>query len=94
MDTKEKTITLEDVLSKNNLERVSKLILWNDDFNSFEWVITCLISILKFNVERAEKTAWEVHLKGKSIIKDGNFEDLTIYKELLETAGLTLTIEK
>ena len=98
MSTKEKTKTLEEVLAENEIEpsndRVSKLILWNDDVNSFEHVILCLIAIMNFTPEKAESTAWEVHLKGKSLLKGGTKDELIPYKKSLEEQGLTLTIEK
>lgn len=97
-DTKEKTKTLEEILADQGIEsaneKVHKLILWNDDHNSFDWVETCLIAILGFSQDKAKTTAWEVHLKGKSIIKDGSEEDLKPYKRTLQDQGLTLSIEK
>jgi len=97
MEINTKTKSLEEILSENgistNTEKESKLILWNDDVNSFEWVIICLIMYLKFTPERAETTAYNVHLKGKDIIKTGSKEDLEPYKKLLEERGLSLTIE-
>jgi ATP-dependent Clp protease adaptor protein ClpS len=94
-DTKEKIKTLEDILAETGIstEQVKKLILWNDDYNSFELVIYCLVTILNFTLEKAETTAWNVHLTGKDIIKDGSLEELEPYKKLLEERGLTVSIE-
>lgn len=97
MSTKQKTITLKEILAREGIETASeyKLILWNDDVNSFDHVILCLVSIMKFTPEKAENTAWEVHLKGKSIIKTGSSKDeLKPYKVSLEENALTLSIEK
>ena len=61
-NTKEKVKTLDEILSEcgisKNTESEFRLVLWNDDFNSFEWVIICLIGILSFTPEEAEKSAW------------------------------------
>ena len=97
-DTKEKNKTLDDILkdcgiSKSN-QKENRLILWNDDVNSFEWVILCLVSLIGFTYEKAEKTAWNVHLKGLDVIKVGSKEQLLPYKKLLEERGLTVTIEE
>ncbi len=96
-NTKEQTKTLEEILSKNGIEPAEEnahnLILWNDDVNSFEWVQMLLIQFLKFSPTKAESTAYEVHLKGKSIIKSGSVEELKTYKDILEENGLTLSIE-
>lgn len=96
-DIKEDTKTLEEILAESGIsfmsENESRLVLWNDDHNSFEWVIYCLVDILKFTIDRAEKTAWTVHLQGKDIIKTGSKKELEPYKKLLEERGLTLSIE-
>lgn len=96
-NVKEKTKTLEEILSEagisTNTEKEKKLILWNDDHNSFEWVILCLVSFLGFSPEKAEKSAWTVHIEGKDIIKTGSQDTLEPYKKLLEERGLTVSIE-
>lgn len=97
-DTKEVTKTLEEILSECGIstesEQIFKLILWNDDHNSFELVILCLISFLKFSPNNAEQTAWKVHLEGKEVIKTGSKDSLLPYKKLLEEQGLTVSIEE
>lgn len=97
MDTKEKTKTLDEILRECGIspssQESNKLILWNDDVNSFDWVIYCLVDILKFAPEKAALTAFTVHHMGKDIIKSGSKDELEPYKQLLEERGLTLTIE-
>lgn len=95
-DVKEKTKTLEEILSEAGIstEETKKLILWNDDHNSFEWVIYCLVTLLGFTYEKAEKTAWNVHLTGRDVIMNGSKEELEPYKKLLEERGLTVSIEE
>jgi ATP-dependent Clp protease adaptor protein ClpS len=95
-DIKENTKTLEEILNESGIlpAEESKLILWNDDVNSFEWVIMCLISLLDFNFDRAEKSVWTVHLQGKDIVKSGSKDELLPYKKLLDERGLTTTIEE
>ena len=97
-NTKQDTKTLEEILSEcgisTNEESEFRLILWNDDFNSFEWVIICLMGIVKFTFENAEKSAWTVHLQGKDVVKTGSKYTLEPYKKLLEERGLTVSIEE
>ena len=97
-NVKEDTKTLEEILAESDissdLEKEWRLILWNDNHNSFEWVILCLISLLGFTADRAEKAAWTVHLSGKEVIKTGSKESLEPYKKLLEERGLTVSIEE
>ena len=95
---KEITKTLEEILAESGIspssEEKSKLVLWNDDHNSFDLVIFCLYTYLKFSAKKAEETAWNVHLQGKDIIKTGSKEDLIQYKKILEERGLTVSIEE
>jgi ATP-dependent Clp protease adaptor protein ClpS len=95
-NTKIKSKTLEEILEESGISpnSNSQLVLWNDDHNSFEWVILCLHTLLSFTLENAEKTAWNVHLLGKDVIKSGSKESLMPYKKLLEERGLTVTIEE
>lgn len=94
--TKEDTKTLEEILKESGIStsKEHKLILWNDDHNSFEWVEYCLITLLSFTPEKAEKSAWTVHLQGKDIIKTGSKDALMPYKKILEESGLTVSIEE
>jgi ATP-dependent Clp protease adaptor protein ClpS len=97
-NVKENTKTLEEILAESgistNSEHEYRLILWNDDHNSFEWVILCLISFLGFTTEKAEASAWTVHLQGKDVVKTGSKDTLEPYKKLLEERGLTVSIEE
>jgi ATP-dependent Clp protease adaptor protein ClpS len=94
---KENTKTLEEILEESGIstssEQEKRLILWNDDYNSFEWVIICLVGLLDFTPEKAENAAWTVHLQGKEVVKTGSEEKLEPYKKLLEERGLTVSIE-
>ncbi len=94
--TKEDTKTLEEILEESGIStsKESKLVLHNDDHNSFEWVIYCLSAYLKFSSERAEKSAWTVHIQGKDILKSGSKDSLIPYKKILEECGLTVSIEE
>ena len=98
MDIDEGTKTLKEILEETGIKSETqenfKLILWNDDHNSFYWVIVCLVTLLKFTVEKGEKTAWNVHLQGKDVIKTGSKDELEPYKKLLEERGLTVSIEE
>lgn len=71
----------------------SQLILFNDDVNSFEFVIESLIKICKHNAEQAEQCAWITHFNGKCAIKVGAREELKPIGTALLTRGLTVEIE-
>jgi len=88
--TKEKTSSkVEEIISKPY-----KLILHNDDKNSFDWVITCLMKICGHEYEQANQCAHVVHFKGECDVKYGDLETISKMKEKLVNAGLLATIEK
>lgn len=91
VETQEQTFTLEEILAE--LTPKYKLILWNDDTNTFDHVIHCLVKHLQYSEHEAGRIAWTVHHEGKSIILEGSFNDLEIYRKILKSEGLTVSIE-
>ena len=82
--------------SENNEEIFSspkELILHNDDFNTFDFVIKSLIEICKHESEQAEQCAMLVHYKGKCTVKTGAFDEIEPMSKELVNRGLTTTIE-
>lgn len=81
---------------QNNEEKLStpsELVLHNDDFNTFDFVIKTLIEVCKHDPEQAEQCTLIVHYKGKCTVKTGLYDELEpMYNKLLE-CGLTATIE-
>ena len=83
---------LEEVESKTDKENEKSLILFNDDYNSFDHVINCLVNYCEHNENQAEQCAMLIHLKGKYTVKCGSFEKLKPIKEALQENGLTAII--
>ena len=75
------------------LSKPYRLILHNDDFNSFETVIECLIKVCKHEPEQAEQSAHIVHNNGKCDVKYGDLETISEMKNKLKSAGLSVTME-
>lgn len=75
------------------LSRPFKLVLHNDDFNTFDWVITCLMKVCQHEYEQASQCAHIVHFKGECDIKYGEFEKISKMKDKLQNAGLSVTME-
>lgn len=90
------TITKKKSKSKVDeiLSQPYKIILHNDDHNSFEWVITCLMKICGHEYEQANQCAHFVHFKGECDVKYGDKEKLSVMKEKLQNAGLSVTLEQ
>lgn len=70
-----------------------RLILHNDDYNSFDHVIECLIKICKHEPEQAAQCAHLVHFKGKCDVKYGDIETISAMKSKLTASGLSATME-
>ena len=71
----------------------NNLVLHNDDVNTFDFVIECLIEICKHTTEQAEQCTYLVHYKGKCDVKNGSFEILRPMRQALIEKGLNATIE-
>lgn len=84
------TILVDDMI---NTGEQAQLIVLNDDYNTFEWVIECFVKILKHTSEQAEQNAWIIHTKGRASVKLGSFEVLRPYKDALVDRGLHAIIE-
>ena len=78
--------------SKN--EDTYKLLLWNDEVNSMEYVMGCLMKICKISVEDSFKVMIEAHTKGKSVAKTGNYDEIYSMKDALNKLNLEATVEK
>ena len=74
-----------DKLIQESLYPTKCLMLYNDDVNTFENVIECLVKYCKQAPYQAEQCAMIVHQNGKCDVKHGSVEDLTpIYEALLD----------
>ena len=70
-----------------------QIILYNDDFNTFDFVIESLIKICKHDTIQAEQCTFLVHYKGKCSVKKGSYEELEPMCTALLGRGLTAEIE-
>ncbi len=89
------TITKTKTKSKVSeiLSKPYKLILHNDDYNTFDWVITCLMKVCDHELEQATQCAHIVHFNGKCDVKYGDIETISSMKDKLKSAGLSVTME-
>jgi ATP-dependent Clp protease adaptor protein ClpS len=80
-------------LTAESTEEGRFLILHNDDFHTFEFVIESLIEICNLDPEQAEQCTYLVHYKGKCDVKKGTYDFLTPFREGLLGIGLNATID-
>lgn len=69
------------------------LIVWNDEVNSFEWVIQTLIEVCEHSEEQAEQSALLIHYKGKYAVKKGEYDILKPMCDAITDRGIGATIE-
>ena len=74
MSTKEKIQEEVDVLEQEVNQH--EIVLYNDDVNTFDFVINSLINVCDHTTEQAEQCTWLVHYKGKCTVKTGELNDI------------------
>ncbi|HEX8332003.1 MAG TPA: ATP-dependent Clp protease adaptor ClpS [Segetibacter sp.] len=82
----------EDVLT--DVEKLYHIVVWNDEVNTFEWVIDTLIEICGHSEEQAEQCALLIHTQGKYAVQQGKFEDLKPKRDAIVDRGIGATIEE
>lgn len=84
-------LELEDVETKTT--DPFQLIVWNDDVNTFEWVIETLVDVCGHTHEQAEQCAYIIHYNGKYAVKGGSYEDLRPKCDAILDRGINATVE-
>ncbi len=83
---------LTDLLEAIEITDVKDLVVYNDDFNTFEHVIRTLIKVCKHIPEQAEQCTWLIHHKGKCTVKTGSYDELNPMLEGICEAGIDAKI--
>lgn len=78
---------LDDVLHPKDL------IVFNDDFNTFEHVIETLVKVCRHTAMQAEQCAHIIHNRGKCSVKKGTLIKLKPMKEAICDAGIDAKVE-
>ena len=68
------------------------LVVYNDDVNTFDWVIETLIEVCEHEVTQAEQCAFIVHYKGQCNVKSGDFETLEVMQRELSNRNLSAEV--
>ncbi len=68
------------------------LVLFNDEVNSFEFIIDSLINICEHNPVQAEQCTIIAHYKGKCDVKLGSYDHLLDLKREFDLKGITTSI--
>lgn len=91
-----KTITnpsIEEEIALDELDfQERELVVFNDDYNTFDHVIKTLIEVCKHTPEQAEQCTWLIHYKGKCTVKFGSFEELVPMRQGICERGISAEI--
>ena len=69
------------------------LVLHNDDYHTFDYVIDALVKICEHDICQAEQCTLLIHYKGKCDVKKGSFSYLRPLKNALMQKDLKATID-
>ena len=87
------TETLEDVDVLTEEAVNLSLVVWNDEVNTFEWVIVTLVEVCGHSPEQAEQCALIIHSQGKYAVKFGDYETLKPLCAAITDRGINATVE-
>jgi len=83
----------EELLLAEDLSQEHNLVLYNDEVNTFDFVIDSLIEVCRHDRIQAEQCTYLVHYRGRCAVKDGSFDRLRPMCDALLDRGLTANIE-
>ncbi|MGK7394548.1 MAG: ATP-dependent Clp protease adaptor ClpS [Candidatus Cyclobacteriaceae bacterium M3_2C_046] len=83
---------LEEVIEDIDSSEIKDLVVFNDDYNTFDHVINTLIKVCKHSPQQAEQCTWIIHYKGKCAVKKGTFEKLKPMRQGICEAGISAEI--
>ena len=83
---------LENLLEDELLVGFNEILLYNDDVNTFEHVIDCLVKICEHHYLQAEQCAYIVHHSGKCSVKTGSLDELVPKCKALLEEGLSAEV--
>ena len=73
-------------------KKQNELVIYNDDFNTFDYVIDTLIRVCGHDALQAEQCTLMIHYNGKCSVKRGEFKKLRPLCENILERGLTAEI--
>ena len=71
---------------------VYNLVVFNDEVNTFEYVIDTLIEVCDHSPEQAEQCTLLIHYKGKCTVKNGGFEELVPLRNEICRRGISAEV--
>ena len=85
----EEEVITEEITGEEDLR---DLMVYNDDFNTFDHVTNTLIKVCKHDPQQAEQCTYLIHYKGKCSVKKGDYEELKPMREEITSKGIKAAI--
>ncbi len=86
-------VVVEEADTDADIGEHAQLIVYNDDHNTFDWVIQCFMEVLNHTEAQSEQLALLIHFKGKATVKTAPMNVLKPKKDALVDRGLSAVIE-
>jgi len=83
----------EEIITSDDVINSCKVILFNDDWHTFDEVIAQLMKATGISYQKAEALTLEVHEKGKACVYDGELSECLRVSSILEEIALYTQIE-
>lgn len=68
---------------------VHSLVVFNDEVNTFDFVIDTLMEVCQHTAEQAEQCTYIIHYKGKCAVKSGDFDELLPMRNAICNRGIS-----
>jgi len=82
----------EEVLLLEEEAELRNLVVYNDDFNTFDHVIKTLMDVCGHQAEQAEQCTLLIHYKGKCAVKTGTYEELEPMCTAIHDRGISADV--
>jgi ATP-dependent Clp protease adaptor protein ClpS len=89
----EEELLVVDEIVDEAVDTPAQLVVYNDDVNTFEWVVQCFMEVLNHSEVQAEQLSLLIHFKGKATVKTAPYQVLKPKKDALIERGLSAVIE-
>ncbi len=84
----------EDVLVIEKASQTKKLVLFNDEVNTFDHVIETLETVCEHSNEQAEQCTMIIHYNGQCSVKEGSAKKLKPLWEAVLDRGIAAEIQE
>ena len=74
--------------------KTHKIVIYNDDVNSYDYITACLIRMCKHDPIQAEQCAVVAHNIGKCSVKSGNYLDMYDLKSTFDDLDINCELEE